>query len=152
MGARLVDMPANKAAMKMRALHGVLGALCLAFIALIVLGNTVMHTAPGGLAYFKRADVSAMLALAVVLAVALFWSAAGDTDRHRMIGSTAAGTMTGLFLGTLSLPVVAVPLAIVGWFRLPDARGARAASIVLTIIGVAFGVAVPAFGRFLNSA
>src|SRR5687768_4256589 len=94
---------------RLRLLHRILGVLCLAFVGLIVVANTVLHTAPGGLQYFKRGDVAAMLGLGVILAIVLSWSAVGDTDRHRAVGSIAAGAMTGLFLGTVSIPVLAVP-------------------------------------------
>lgn len=86
----------------LRRLQRVLGVLCLAFVGLIVVANTVVHSAPGGFAYFVRGDVAAMLGLATVLAVVLFWASAGDTDRHRASGSIASGTMTGLLLGTVS--------------------------------------------------
>lgn len=127
----------------LRLLHRILGALCLAFVGLIVVANTVLHTAPGGLGYFKRADVAAMLGLAIILALALFWSAVGDTDRHRAVGSIAAGAMTGLFLGTLSIPVLAVPLSIVGCFRLPESRPMRWALLPLVPIALVVALALP---------
>src|SRR5687768_16195010 len=96
---------------KLRMLHRVLGALCLALVALMVVANIVVHTAPGGLAYFKRGDVASYLVLALVLAATLFWASVGDSDRHRATGSVAAGMMTGLLLSTVSIPVLAVPLS-----------------------------------------
>ena len=123
--------------------HRVLGLVCLAFIGLIIVANTVVHSAPGGFAYFVRGDVAAMLGLAAVLAVVLFWASAGDTDRHRAIGTIASGTMTGLLLGTVSIPVLAVPLSVVGCFRLPDSRAARIALLLFVPLGAAVGVALP---------
>lgn len=133
-------------------LHRALGFLCLAFVALIVLGNTALHTPPGGLGYFKRGDVAELLGLGAVLAIVLFWASAGDSDRHRAIGSIASGTMTGLLLGTVSIPVLAVPLSVVGCFRLPESRTARIAPLLLVPLGVALGVALPYLGRSLVSA
>jgi hypothetical protein len=138
--------------MTLRSLHRVLGWLCLAFIALLVVANTVLSSAPGGLGYFKRGDVAAWLGLAVVLAVVLLWASAGDTDRRRTIGSIAAGTMTGLFLGTVSIPVLAVPLSVIGCFRLPQSRSARIALLVLVPLGAVVGVALPYIGRSLIAA
>jgi hypothetical protein len=43
--------------MRLQSLHRVLGFFCLAFVGLIVVGNAVLHTPPGGLGYFKRGDV-----------------------------------------------------------------------------------------------
>lgn len=126
---------------KLRRLHGVLGVLCVAFAALIVLGNTALHTPPGGLGYFKRGDVAALLGLGAVLAIVLFWSSAGDTDRRRAIGSIASGTMTGLLLGTVSIPVLAVPLSIIGCFRLPESQAPRIALLVLAPLGAVVGSA-----------
>ena len=59
------------------------------------------------------------------------------------------GTMTGLLLGTVSIPVLAVPLSLVGCFRLPETRGARIALALLVPVGAAVGVALPYFGRSL---
>lgn len=134
---------------KLHRLHRVLGVLCLAFVGLIVVANTVVHSAPGGFAYFVRGDVAAMLGLATVLAVVLFWASADDTDRHRAIGSIASGTMTGLLLGTVSIPVLAVPLSVLGCFRLPESRAARIALLLLVPLGVVLGVASPYVGRSL---
>jgi len=135
---------------KLRWLHGVLGVLCLAFVALIILGNTIGHTPPGGLGYFKRGDVAALLGLGIVLAAVLFWAAAGDTDRRRAIGCIASGTMTGLLLGTVSIPVIAVPLSVIGCFRLPESRAARVALLLLVPLGVVIGMALPYLGRTLT--
>jgi hypothetical protein len=149
-GGGTIQVPLGGGSMtKLRRLHAVLGLLCLAFVALIVVANTVLHTAPGGLGYFKRGDVAAMLGLATVLAVVLFWASAGDTDRHRAIGSIASGTMAGLLLGTVSIPVLAVPLSVIGCFRLPDSRAARAALLLLVPLGAVVGVALPNLGRSL---
>lgn len=134
---------------RLRRLHRLLGVLCLAFVGLIVVANTVVHVAPGGLAYFMRGDVVAMLGLATVLAVVLFWASASDTDRHRAIGSIASGTMTGLFLGTVSIPVLAVPLSDVGCFRMPELRAPRIALLMLVPLGVVLGLALPYVGRSL---
>ncbi len=131
--------------------HRVLGLLCIAFVGLIIVANTVVHSAPGGFAYFMRGDVAAMLGLATVLAVVLFSASAGDTDRHRAIGTIASGTMTGLLLGTASIPVLAVPLSLVGCFRLPESREARIALALLVPVGAAVGVALPYFGRSLTA-
>jgi hypothetical protein len=136
---------------RLRLLHRVLGVLCLAFVVLIVVANTVLHTAPGGLAYFQRPDVAGMLGLGVILAIVLLWSAARDTDRHRAVGSTAAGAMTGLFLGTLSIPVLAVPLALVGCLRLPESGPLRWALLLLVPVAVVVGLAVPYVGRSFNT-
>lgn len=144
-------VPSGTRVAYVRRLHAVLGVLCLAFVALIVLGNTVLHTAPGGLGYFKRGDVAAMLGLATVLAAVLFWASAGDTDRRRAIGSIASGAMTGLLLGTVSIPVVAVPLSVVGCLRLPASRAARIALLLLVPVGVVFGLALPYAGRSLTA-
>lgn len=135
--------------MTIRWLHRVLGLLCLAFVGLIVISNTVLHTPPGGLGYFKRGDVAALLGLGAILAIALFWASAGDTDRHRSVGSIASGTMTGLLLGTVSIPVIAVPLSVIGCFRLPESRRARIALVLLVPIGVIVGLALPYAGRSL---
>lgn len=133
---------------KLRKLHGVLGVLCLAFVGLVIVANTVVHSA-GGLAYFMRGDVAAMLGLALVLALVLFWASSGDSDRHRALGSIASATMTGLLLGTVSIPVLAVPLSVVGCFRLPESRAARVALVVLVPLGAVVGVALPYVGRSL---
>jgi drug/metabolite transporter (DMT)-like permease len=136
---------------RLQFLHRVLGLLCLAFVTLIVVGNTVLNSAPGGLGYFKRGDVAALLGLGAVLAVVLFWASAGDTDRRRTIGSIASGTMTGLLLGTVSIPVLAVPLSVIGCFRLPESRSARIALLVLVPLGAVVGVALPYLGRSLTA-
>lgn len=135
---------------KLRRLHGVLGLLCLAFIGLVVVSNTVVHSA-GGIDYFMRSDVVAMLALALVLALVLFWASSGDSDGHRAVGSVASGTMTGFFLGTVSIPVLAVPLSLVGCFRLPESRSARVALLVLVPIGAIFGAMLPYLARSLTA-
>ncbi len=98
----------------------------------MVVANTVVHSAPGALAYFKRGDVAAYLIVALGLAAALFWASASDMDRHRATGSVAAALMTGLLLSTVSIPVLGVPLAVIGWFRFPDARTKRIALVVLS--------------------
>jgi hypothetical protein len=130
-------------------LHRVLGFLCAAFVGLIVIANTVVNSAPGGLGYFKRGDVAAMLGLGTVLAIVLLWASAGDTDRRRAIGSIASGTMTGLLLGTVSIPVLAVPLSVIGCFRLPGSRAAKIPLLLLVPIGAVSGVALPYLGRAL---
>ncbi len=132
---------------RLRMLHRVLGALCLALIVLMVVANVIVHTAPGGLGYFKRGDVASYLVLALFLAATLFWASAGDTDGHRTTGSVGAGMMTGLLLSTVSIPVVAVPLAVIGWFRLPESRTQRVALVVLVPLALAIGVAVPYAAR-----
>lgn len=132
-------------------LHRVLGALCLALVGLMVVANTIVHSAPGGLGYFKRGDVAATLGLAVILATVLFWASVGDTDRHRAFGSIAAGAMTGLFLGTISLPVLAVPLSLIGCFRMPVSRSMRWALLLLVPLAVVVGVALPYLGRSLTT-
>jgi uncharacterized membrane protein len=124
--------------------------LCLAFIGLIIVGNTIVHSAPGGFAYFMRGDVAAILGL-TVLALVLFWASAGDTDRHRAIGVIASGTMTGLLLGTASIPVLAVPLSLVGCLRTPDSRTARLAILLLVPVGTAVGLVLPYLGRSLTA-
>lgn len=132
---------------RLRILHRVLGALCLALVGLMVVANMIVHSAPGGLAYFKRGDVASYLVLALVLAATLFWASAGDADGHRTTGSAAAGMMTGLLLSTVSIPVLAVPLAVIGWFRLPESRTQRIALAVLVPLAVVIGVAVPYAAR-----
>lgn len=133
----------------LRRLHALLGALCLAFVALIVIANTLVHSA-GGIGYFARGEVAAMLGLATILALVLFWSSAGDSDARRSVGSIASGTMTGLFLATVSIPVLAAPLALLGCFRLPASRAARLALLVLVPLGAALGVALPYLGRSIR--
>lgn len=149
-GGGTIQVPHGGGSMtKLRRLHAVLGVLCLALVGLMVVANTIAHRAPDGLAYFMRGDVAAYLVLAVLLAIVLFWASAGDTDRHRAIGSIASGTMTGLLLGTVSIPVLAVPLSVVGCFRLPDSRAARIALLLLVPLGAVVGAALPYLGRSL---
>lgn len=147
-GGGTIHVPRGGASVsKLRRLHAVLGVVCLAFVGLIVIGNTVLQTPPGGLGYFKRGDVAVTLGLAVVLAVVLFWAAVGDADHHRAIGSVASGIVAGLLLGTVSIPVIAVPLAVVGCFRLPDSRAMRIALLFLVPSGAFAGMALPYLAR-----
>lgn len=143
--------PGNGSGLTLRSLHRILGLLCLAFVALIVVGNTVISRPPGGLDYFRRGDVAALLGLGAVLAAVLFWSAAGDDDLRRVTGSVASAAMTGLFLGTLSIPVLVVPLSLAGCLRAPVSRRARLALVALVPLGVAAGVALPYVGRALQA-
>ena len=132
---------------RLRRVHWILGSLCLALVALMVVANTIVHSAPGGLGFFKRGDVAAYLGLAIVLAITLFWASAADTDRRRAVGSVAAGTMTGLLLSTVSIPVLAVPVSVIGCFRLPRSSPARIALLVLVPIGALIGLATPYVAR-----
>ncbi len=124
----------------MQQLDALLGLLALGFIALLVIAN--FGCGPN---YLKRADILAWVGLSLVLAILLFWAASDDRDRNRIGGSAAAGAFAGVWLGTVSLPVLIAPLAIIGWFRLPRTGWTRAAVAVLIPIGphLRRGVAVP---------
>lgn len=129
---------------KLRVVQVVCAALCLAFVALVVVAN--MGCAPS---YFQRGDVAAMLLVALVLAATLLWATSADSDLRRSTGSAACGAMTGLFLGTVSIPVIAVPLSILGCFRLPRSGRARAGLAVLVLAAAVAGLALPYVTRDL---
>lgn len=104
---------------------------------LIVIAN--LSCAPK---YFQRGDVIALLGLGIAYALILGWAYVGDTDVRRAVGSTTSAGAAALFLSTASLPVLAVPLAVIGAFRLPRSVGMRrwmllaVPLIVLTTFGV----------------
>src|SRR5438067_8553413 len=110
------------------------GVLCLGLVALIVAAN--LGCAPK---YFERADVVALLLVALIDGVLLLGASSGDTDMHRLIGAGASASAVALLLATVSLPALAAPLAIVGAFRVPrpgplrsDARAVIPGAIVAT--------------------
>ena len=130
---------------KLRLVQVVCAALCLAFVALVVVAN--QGCAPS---YFQRGDVAASLVMALVLAATLLWAAGADSDLRRFTGSAACGAMTGLFLGTVSIPLMAVPLSIIGCFRLPRSGRARAGLAVLVLAAAVAGLALPYVARDLT--
>ena len=132
-----------------RALHAVLGVLCLGFMALLVVANAMSGCRPD---FLLRPEFVASLSLAFVLALVLSWAARADDDRHRLVGSTASGAVTGLMLGTFSIPVLIVPLSLVGCFRLPRLRRARVALAIFVPVAAAIAVALPYAARGLVTA
>jgi hypothetical protein len=103
-----------------RAIHLALALLAMGLVLLVVLANR--DCAPK---YFQRGDVIVLLGLGVAYAVVLGWAYLGDTDQRRAVGAAASGGLAALFLSTASLPVLAVPVAIIGTFRLPRSVGMR---------------------------
>jgi hypothetical protein len=103
-----------------RAIHLALAVLAAGLVVLIILAN--LSCAPK---YFQRGDVIALLGLGVAYAVVLGWAYLGDTDRRRAVGATGSAGLAALFLSTASLPVLAVPIAVIGTFRLPRSIGMR---------------------------
>ena len=104
----------------MRAIHIVLALLATGLVLLIVLANR--SCAPK---YFQRGDVIVLLGLGVAYALLLGWAYLGDTDKRRAVGATGSAGLAALFLSTASLPVIAVPIAVIGTFRLPRSVGMR---------------------------
>jgi hypothetical protein len=104
----------------MRAIHLALAVLAAALVLLIILAN--LSCAPK---YFQRGDVIALLGLGLVYAVVLGWAYFGDADGRRAVGSTGSAGLAALFLSTGSLPVLAVPIAVIGTLRLPRSIGMR---------------------------
>jgi hypothetical protein len=104
----------------MRAIHLALALLAAGLVLLIILAN--LSCAPK---YFQRGDVIALLGLGVAYAVVLGWAYLDDTDGRRAVGATSSAGLAALFLSTASLPVLAVPVAVIGAFRLPRSIGMR---------------------------
>jgi len=98
----------------------IVGVLCLGLVALVIVAN--LDCAPK---YFQRGDVIALLAIGVVDAVLLLGASSGDSDTHRAIGVGASASAVALFLSTVSIPVLAAPLAVAGVFRMPRSHGLR---------------------------
>ena len=123
----------------MRAIHLALALLATGFVLLIVLANR--SCAPK---YFQRGDVIVLLGLGVAYAVVLGWAYLGDTDRRRAVGATGSAGLAALFLSTASIPVLAVPIAIIGTLRLPRSVGMRRRILLAIplIVLATFGVLV----------
>lgn len=146
---RIEEMMRPSSVNRLRVLHAALGVACLAFMGLLVAANAISGCRPE---FLLRPELVAWISLAFVLAVALFWASRADDDRHRLVGSTASGAVTGLMLGTVSIPMVVVPLSIVGCFRLPRSGGARVALTVLVLLAAALAAALPYAARGLLAA
>ena len=111
------------------------GVLCLGLVALIVAAN--LGCAPK---YFQRADVIALLLVALIDGVLLLGASSGDSDTHRVIGVGASASAVALLLATVSLPALAAPLAVAGAFRMPrpgSVRSVGAAVAAVAILGTA---------------
>lgn len=130
----------------MRSLHLVLGVLSLSFVVLLVVANGVFGCRPE---FLVRPELIAWISAAIAIAIALFWACCADDDAHRVVGSMSSGALTGLVLGTFSLPVLIVPLSIVGCFRLPRPGAARIGLAVLVLVAAAASVALPYVTRGL---
>ena len=104
----------------MRAIHLALALLATGFVLLVVGANVAC--APK---YFQRGDVIVLLGLGIGYAVVLGWAFLADDDNRRAIGATGSAGLAALFLSTGSIPVLAVPIAIIGTFRLPRSREMR---------------------------
>ena len=133
---------------RLRTLHAVLGVTCFAFIALLIVANALSGCKPD---FLVRPEVIAWIALAAGLGLVLLHAAAGDTDQHRLTGSLSSAAMTGMLLGTISIPVLAAPLALIGCFRLPRSRGLRLLLGVLALAALPAAIALPYATRALSS-
>lgn len=132
----------------MRTLHLVLGVLSLGFVVLLVVANWVSGCRPE---FLVRPELIGWISAAIAIAIALFWASRTDHDVHRFVGSMSSGALTGLMLGTLSLPVLIVPLSIVGCFRLPRAGTVRIVLALLVLVAAAVCVALPYATRGLTA-
>ena len=125
----------------------IVGVLCLALVALIVLAN--LGCAPN---YFQRGDVIALLAIGAVDAVLLLGASSGDSDTHRAIGVGASASAVALFLSTASIPVLFAPLAIAGAFRIPRSRGLPWRALLLIPVAILATAGLVVFGQSFVSA
>lgn len=122
---------------RIRAVQALLGLLSLAFVVLLMLAN------PGCSGFPRNTLVNTWVLLSLIVAASLAWAVSRDDEPNRFGGSLAAGALTGIWLSTLSLPILVVPLSVVGCFRLPHARAARVALAVLIPILLVACTALP---------
>lgn len=134
---------------RMQRLHAILGLSSFGFVVLLAVANSISGCPP---AFLLRPDYLAWIGGACAIGLSLLWASRLDDEIHRFVGSSAAGALTGLFLGTLSVPVLAAPLTLVGWFRLPRSRRLRVALIGLVPLGAILALALPYVGRGLLTA
>ena len=134
---------ARVACFLVRRLHAVLALLALAFVALVVGANAAC--APK---YFQRGDVIALLVLAVGYALLLAWASLSDGDKRRAIGAASSAGLAALFLSTVSIPMLAAPLAIAGSLRLPRSATPRRLLILAIPAIVLLTFALPAAATF----
>jgi len=127
---------------RLRAVHAILAGLALAFVLLVVVAN--QGCAPK---YLQRGDVIGLLSLAVEYGVLLGWASLGDSDVHRAVGAASSAGLAALFISTLSIPLLAAPLAIAGALRLPRARRPRALLFVAYPVLIFATIAVPYIGQ-----
>ena len=104
----------------MRTINLVLALLATGFVLMVIGAN--VGCAPK---YFQRGDVIVLLGLGIGYALVLGWASLEDGDNRRAIGATGSAGLAALFLSTASIPVLAVPIAIIGIFRLPRSREMR---------------------------
>ncbi len=122
---------------RIRAAQALLGLLSLAFVVLLMVAS------PGCSGFPRNPVVNTWVVLSLIVAATLAWAVSRDDDSNRLGGSLAAGALTGIWLSTLSLPVLVVPLSVVGCFRLPHARAARVTLAVLIPIVLVACTALP---------
>lgn len=129
--------PGWRAFGRIRAVQSLLGLLSLAFVMLLLLAN------PGCSGFPRNPVVTTWVVLALTVSATLAWAVSRDDGPGRLGGALAAGALTGIWLSTLSLPILVVPLSVVGCFRLPQARAARVALAVLIPIVLIACTALP---------
>jgi hypothetical protein len=111
--------------MRLSVVQQIAGVLCFALVALIIAAN--LGCVPK---YFQRADVLALLVIALLDGVLLLGASSGDSDMHRAIGVATSASAATLFLATVSIPVLFAPVAIAGAFRIPRSGRLRAIGLV----------------------
>jgi len=119
-GARESERAPRYIRLPVRAIHLALALLATGFVLLVIGAN--LACAPK---YFQRGDVIVLIGLGVAYALVLGWASRSDTDTSRAVGATGSAGLAALFLSTGSVPVLAVPIAIIGIFRLPRSAGVR---------------------------
>ncbi len=116
-------------------------------LSLLVLGFVVLLVAVNAscAGYFGKPAMFAWVLLSLAAAAALAWAVSADHDTNRLAGSVSAGLLAGIWLGTVSIPVLFVPVAIVGCLRLPRARTRWASRLLMVpvLAKVFVGLAVP---------
>jgi hypothetical protein len=133
--------------MRLWVVQQIAGVLCFALVALVVAAN--LDCAPK---YFQRGDVIALLALGLLDGILLLGASSGDSDTHRIVGVAASASAATVFLSTVSIPVLFVPVAIAGAFRIPRAGRLRAIGLIAIPCAIVGTAVVVFLGELLVTA